>query len=381
MSKDSSKPDKKVYTDTDRLKLAEKLDKELDEFISNLDRKTYTEGWPEDRWQEEMEKHPFFMTKTPENPSEISPLVEGLQQLKFSEDCNTPDELAQNYKEDGNFNYKHKKYRLAVLSYSQGIACKSENTDLVAQLYNNRSLAQFQLQNYRSSLIDCKHALKLKPHYLKPLLTAAKCSFHVKDYDQCLDYCDEISSIPDLGEEVEQDNNKLRLDAVQKKRLMLRDARLQDLKANKIEKHKEMIMEAIKLSNIKVGNVDEFFNDSQYHVYLNNEGALVWPVIFLYPEFNQTDFVENFNEGTLIIEQLEEIFEETPSWDCESRYEAETVNVYFTGSDKKPHKINKNQSLAEVLQHELFIVNEAEIFLYILLANSKAEEHFLKINS
>lgn len=39
-------------TDEERLKLAEKLDKELDDFISGLERKPYTEGWPEDRWEE-----------------------------------------------------------------------------------------------------------------------------------------------------------------------------------------------------------------------------------------------------------------------------------------------------------------------------------------
>jgi hypothetical protein len=37
-----------------------------------------------------MEKHPFFMTKAPETGEQMSPLVEGLQQLKYSETDNTP---------------------------------------------------------------------------------------------------------------------------------------------------------------------------------------------------------------------------------------------------------------------------------------------------
>lgn len=32
--------------------LAAKLDAELDEFINGLEKKAYTEGWPEDRWEE-----------------------------------------------------------------------------------------------------------------------------------------------------------------------------------------------------------------------------------------------------------------------------------------------------------------------------------------
>jgi hypothetical protein len=37
-----------------------------------------------------MEKHPFFMTKMPETGEPLSPLMEGLQQLKYSETDNTP---------------------------------------------------------------------------------------------------------------------------------------------------------------------------------------------------------------------------------------------------------------------------------------------------
>lgn len=87
---DKKKSNEKKWTDEERLELAAKLDNELDEYINSLEKKKYTEGWPEDRWQEEMEKHPFFMKEIPES-GEVSPLMEGLQQLKYSEEDNTPD--------------------------------------------------------------------------------------------------------------------------------------------------------------------------------------------------------------------------------------------------------------------------------------------------
>lgn len=83
--------DKKTWTENERLELAAKLDAELDEYISTLEKKSYTEGWPEDKWQEEMERHPFFMKKAPEPGDELSPLMEGLQQLKYGKDENTPE--------------------------------------------------------------------------------------------------------------------------------------------------------------------------------------------------------------------------------------------------------------------------------------------------
>lgn len=43
---------KQNMTDEERTALAEKMDKELDDFINSLEKRGYTEGWPEDRWEE-----------------------------------------------------------------------------------------------------------------------------------------------------------------------------------------------------------------------------------------------------------------------------------------------------------------------------------------
>jgi hypothetical protein len=43
---------KPTMTPEERMELCAKLDSELDDYISGLERKSYTEGWPEDRWEE-----------------------------------------------------------------------------------------------------------------------------------------------------------------------------------------------------------------------------------------------------------------------------------------------------------------------------------------
>lgn len=58
-------------------------------------------------------------------------------------------DLATSYKEDGNFNFKHKNYRLAILSYTEGIKTKCNNPEIEATLYNNRAAANYFLKNYR----------------------------------------------------------------------------------------------------------------------------------------------------------------------------------------------------------------------------------------
>lgn len=49
-----------------------------------------------------------------------------------------------------------------------------------------------QFSDFRSSLRDSEEALKLKPEYDKVLTRAANCSFELKQYSKCIEYCDKI---------------------------------------------------------------------------------------------------------------------------------------------------------------------------------------------
>lgn len=89
------------------------------------------------------------MKEAPKDGDELHPLMEGMQQLKYDPLENTHEELAATYKEDGNFYMKNKKYRMAILSYTEGIKFKIDNAELNATLHNNRSAANFFLKNYR----------------------------------------------------------------------------------------------------------------------------------------------------------------------------------------------------------------------------------------
>lgn len=160
-------------TEEERAALADQMDKELDDFIDSLEKRGYTEGWPEDRWEEvchlnisssfiefsinacrflfaqEMNKHPFFMKEPPKPGDDLHPMLEGIQQLKYDPLENTLEDLATTYKKDGNYDLKNKKYRMAIYSYTEGLNQKCPNDELNATLHNNRSAAHFFLKNYR----------------------------------------------------------------------------------------------------------------------------------------------------------------------------------------------------------------------------------------
>ncbi|KAK1116586.1 hypothetical protein K0M31_018268 [Melipona bicolor] len=375
-----------AWINKQRLELASKLDEELDEYISNLEKKSYTEGWPEDRWEKEIEKHPFFMKKAPELGEELSPLLEGLQQLKYGEDENTPEELANSYKEDGNFNFKHKKYRLAIMNYTEGIRIKCKDNDLMAQLYNNRAAAHFMLKNYRSSLNDCKFALKLKPNYAKVLNRAATCCFHVKDYEQCIDFCDQILDESSTDKIILH----LKSQAAAAGERLKRDQRKQDRLEKKLDEEEEELLDIIRSRGVNLELIEGKRNPdlkdlepqvpqiAQNSVHLDAQNKLIWPVMILYPEVQQTDFIQNFHEDASLLEQLEQLFNEPPEWDSEERYTIENINVYFEGKDKcSLHKVNICQSLGKILQDKRFIVRGGTPAFLVFVNSSEAEKRFL----
>lgn len=365
--------------------LAAKLDAELDDFINGLEKKAYTEGWPEDRWEEEMEKHPFFMTKAPEPGEELSPLMEGIQQLKYDENENTPEDLAKAYKDDGNFNFKCKKYRRAIIAYTEGLKKKCTDNEINAQLYNNRAASNFFLENYRSSLNDCLAALKLKENYPKALNRAAECLFHLKKFDECIKYCDKIIASSTDDKAIKE----LRSKAVTAMKVADRDRRRQQVTEKKEEMKGLQLLETVRSRNIKFKGKDssvlklsdlepQFPEAVRSHVQIDENGRLIWPVIFMYPEYKLTDFIQAFHEDEIFENMLCEVFAESPEWDHEKKYVPEKVKVYFEDENEQMHNIPKQWTLAKALTHSKYILQGGTPGFVILVSGSDAEKLYVK---
>lgn len=365
--------------------LAAKLDADLDAFINGLEKKAYTEGWPEDRWEEEMEKHPFFMSKAPEPGEELSPLMQGIQQLKYDEDENTPEDLAKAYKDDGNFHFKCMKYRHAIIAYTEGLKKKCNDGDLNAQLYNNRGAANFFLKNYRSSLNDCLAALKLKENYPKALHRAAECLFHLRQYDNCIQYCDKI---------IENDKSnkafqELRSKAINSKRLAERDRRKLIAAEKKDEKQGMELLDAVRSRGIRFKGKDssvlklsdlepQFPEAVKSQVHLDENGKLTWPVILMYPEYKLTDFIQSFHEDEIFTNILSEVFADHPEWDHEKKYTLDRVRVYFEDENERVHHIPKKWTLGKALTHSQYCLQGGTPGFMILVAGSDAEKLYVK---
>merc|ERR1712098_649707 len=327
-------------------------------------RSQMVDGFNEDTWENEMANHPFFK-KQFEDGEELSPLMQGLQDLKYSVDENTPEELAKNYKEDGNFNFKCKKYRFAVASYTEGLKHKCSDNELNTQLLTNRAAAQFHIGNYRSSVNDCQAAIKINPSHMKAIIRGAQCHNKMKHYAECRDWCDKA---------LERDERK----------------RMMEEKRKKIEEN--VVLDLIKQRGIKVASSKENSGLSladvepchpaavhkRVHV---TDNILLWPVLFLYPEFGETDFIEEFSENDCFGDHMQAMFGvgvERPQWDSQSRYLPSSIVIYFEDCDNNLVEVSQDQTLCQALTHHKFLLKAGTPGFIVLVKDSKVHTDFLQ---
>nr|XP_054368830.1 tetratricopeptide repeat protein 4 isoform X3 [Mirounga angustirostris] len=279
----------------------------MDSFLEKFQSQPYRGGFHEDQWEEEFEKVPLFMKKAPSeiDPNE-NPDLACLQSIIFDEE-RSPEEQAKTYKDEGNDYFKEKDYKKAVISYTEGLKKKCTDPDLNAVLYTNRAAARYYLGNFRSALNDVTAARKLKPCHLKAIVRGALCHLELKNFAEAVNWCDE----------------GLQIDAREKKLLEMR-AKADKLKARNIRLVSEAAGRDEDSDSEGLGELflDGLSSENPYGARLkvDEQGRLSWPVLFLYPEHAQSDFIATFHEDSRFIDHLMVMFGETPSWDLERKY-------------------------------------------------------------
>lgn len=410
---DANKKGAKKMTDEERADLIKQLDDQMEDYLAKMEKKAaegpgYQEGWNEENWQEEMESHPFFASNQAlledASKGQLSPLMQGLQELKYSPEENSADELAKNYKDDGNFQFKLKKYRLAIAAYTEGIKCKSEDPLVNVQLITNRAAAQFHLGNFRSSFNDCALAIKIKSDHFKAIKRGALCCYELKRFKDCIKWCQdglkvekddaELKSLLDKcqNELKEAERNERRETARKKKKnkelstlvktLKSRGVQLKEVELKKIEAENEEHLDLVfeKLTPVLAAA-------RQKRVHLSND-TLIWPVLFMYPEYGETDLIEEFEEsGQTFSDHLQAMFGhgiERPNWDISNKYHPERLKIYFEDRLTNPDKValiplaDVNSTLQEALSDSRFqIVNGLPTFI-VLVDKSHYETFMIK---
>ncbi|XP_013001703.1 tetratricopeptide repeat protein 4 isoform X3 [Cavia porcellus] len=332
------------------------------------------------------------------SPSEVDPKenpdLACLQSIIFDEE-RSPEEQAKTYKDEGNDYFKEKDYKKAVISYTEGLKKKCVDPDLNAILYTNRAAAQYYLGNVRSALNDVMAARKLKPHHLKAIMRGALCHLELKHYAEAVSWCDE-------GLHIDAKEKKLlevRAKADKLKRTEQRDTRKAKLKEKKEQDENAALLRAIEARSIRLVSeaaaahedaasegLGEVFLDGLSsgnlcgaRLSLDDQGRLSWPVLFLYPEYAQSDFVSAFHEDSRFIDHLMVMFAETPSWDSEQKYCPDNLEVYFEDEDRTElYRIPPKSTLLQVLQHPRYFVKALTPAFLVCVGDSPFCSNYLQ---
>ncbi|XP_029002424.1 tetratricopeptide repeat protein 4 [Betta splendens] len=385
--------------------LQDDSDDGMDEFMDKFKTERYKNAFSENNWEEEFNKVPMFMKTAPEeiDPQKY-PELACLQAIIHDED-RTPEEQAKSLKDEGNAFFKEKNYQKAILAYTAGLNKKCSDEDLNVVLLTNRAAANFHLGNMRSALNDAAAANKIKPDHAKALIRGAQCCIELQNFSEAIKWCDEgLKLLP-----TEKRLQELRAAADKHKRAAERDARKAKAKEKKLYGEKEALLAAIKDRGIKLlhstkpckrGSNSEDEDEDEgcsagmaqlsldglssqevtgAQVFRDEQGSLHWPVLFLYPEHQQSDFISAFCESNCFLDHLAVMFgEEPPPWDTDRKYNPQNLQLYFEDEEKETlYQVNPEMSLLQVLQHKRFFVKAGTPSFIVLVSGSSFLKQFL----
>nr|CAH7729255.1 unnamed protein product [Callosobruchus chinensis] len=112
----------------------------------------------------------------------------------------TPFNLAQRYKSEGNEMFKRGKYNEAIQMYNKAIeTIPDEYKADLATYYQNRAAAYEQLKKWSSVIADCSKAIDLNNRYEKALYRRAKAEEMTKDWVSALDDITTVCLLQNFG--------------------------------------------------------------------------------------------------------------------------------------------------------------------------------------
>ncbi|XP_016526281.1 tetratricopeptide repeat protein 4 [Poecilia formosa] len=336
----------------------------MDAFMDKFKSQRYKNAFTDNNWEEEFNKIPMFMKTAPEEIDHKKyPELACLQSIIHDED-RSPEEQAKSLKDEGNAFFKEKNYKYAVVAYTAALNKKCEDQELNAVLLTNRAASHFHLGKKR-------YILSVKVYNATtPLIFGLMCLF------------------VDL-------------------RAAERDARKAKAKEKKLHGEKEALLGAIKERGIKLlqpkrsrpegsDSEDEDERPSARiaqlsldnltpvevtgaQVFLDEQGSLHWPVLFLYPEHQQSDFISAFCEKNSFTDHLCVMFgEELPPWDTDRKYHPQNLQLYFEDEEKETlYQVDPEMSLLKTLQHKRFFVKAGTPSFMVLVKDSPFCKQFL----
>lgn len=278
----------------------------------------------------EMKKLPFFMTEKEDADDDDNEQIEALKALAYEGE---PEEIAGNFKNQGNDQFKIKRYQDAIIFYTKAInvpdlGVKGEDPALGLKIKRdslaNRAACNFELKNYRRCINDCKEVLsKLDSKHEKCIYRAGRAFLALDRVDEAIEILEygmqqvpDSKSIPSLLEQVKERKRKV-------EELARKAREREELKQTKT-RNLQMAIQAHNFTMLNSVHTDEdgnnaFPDDVKIHLEdpLVPSSQLIVPLLFLYPLEMQSDIFQQVDVSTTTVADfLRELFnpDNLPPW-------------------------------------------------------------------
>lgn len=268
--------------------------------------------------------------------------LEAIRALQYE---GTRSEVALGFKENGNEMVKVKRWKDGKEFYTQALGVlhkeskqdPKSDTDQGAEIqkekkieeacYINRALCNLELQNYRSTTLDCASTLRLNPSNSKAYYRSSLALLALSKLPEALDACNIGLSLtpnsPSFSALLLKINKQSAALATREQERARNDPRaLQE----KRTLHAALLARGI---TIRASPSPPSLEDAVIHLSpdpLSSSSTLVFPLLLLYPLHAQSDFIKAVPETDALADHLEYIF--PLPWDTAREYTTGTVELY-----------------------------------------------------
>ncbi|KAF8558983.1 40S ribosomal protein S7 [Imleria badia] len=294
-----------------------------------------------------LESLPLFMKSLPAEDSDDVAL-QALQSLAHD---GTADEIAQNFKEQGNDYFKGRRFREAIGFYTQGIDAKPTDSSLQEALYCNRAACNLELKNYGLVLKDCSKALSITTKSSKALYRSATALLDLDRIEEALDCCDRCLLFDPHNQAVH--SLRSRTESAKQAKDRQRQENEERLRGEREEK--QLLRIAFKERHLYPTSSPQGTSDNPYSPHFDLDDptrtTLIFPVFFLYPQYATSDVIAHFVEDTTFYAHISQMFPPqapAPTWDEKQEYTASNLAVYAMTHRRRLLKVGKKMTLRDV---------------------------------
>lgn len=375
-----------------------------DTSIDDLDLNAIWNSSKAEEFFKDIEESPLFFDES-DALNSTNESLQALQSLVYDEQ--TPEEIMENFSKQtaDAMNQGEKDFHTALscindaITYGLKVEERPYIRDKLADMYVTRSDIQIKKKNFGYAIKDAESALHYNKKIMKGYYYKSRALMELNKFDEAIKVLEE-------GKKMLQ--NKKWIDPVYKKCMFLKKKKEdEERKIEEIKMRKEMevqnFQQCCQQMNYKLG--PNLFEQLQYNAKgciekdSNGINTFYFPLLLLYPEYQQSDCVLKVNENDVIADHIQEVLGDKnnrPFWDKDGLYTPENIELWFLEYMVLPYSMNRPENelihhnreqhyiridpqvtLKTLMKYEKFIIPEYCV-LYVIVKNSTYRSSFLK---